>query len=106
MKDDYIDIPFARPYRLTDNALDRIRVSLAKTINCRVEEINVQYDNSKGYYFYGPYDICVADLLFEGSEYRGVSIYGGIVADLKVQLEEERRRTAEEAVRRCCRNGR
>ena len=100
MRDDYFDIPFARPYRLTDNALDRIRVSLAKTINCRVEEINVQYDNSKGYYFYGPYDICVADLLFEGSEYRGVSIYGGIVDDLKVQLEEERRRTAEEARKR------
>jgi hypothetical protein len=100
MRDDYLDIPFSRPYRLTDNSLDKIRVSLAKTINCRVEEINVHYDKEKGYYFYGPYDICVADLLIEGSEYRGVSIYGGIVADLKVQLEDERRRTAEEARKR------
>lgn len=100
MRDDYFDIPFARPYRLTDNSLDKIRVSLAKSINCRVEEIKVQYDSNKGYYFYGPYDICVADLLIEGSEYRGVSIYGGVVADLKVQLEEERKRTAEDARRR------
>ena len=100
MKDDYLDIPFARPYRLTESSLDKIRVSLAKSINCRVEEIRVHYDSNKGYFFYGPYDICVADLLIEGAEYRGVSIYGGVIADLKVQLEDERRRTAEEARKR------
>ena len=94
MKNEYLDIPFARPYRLTDNSLDKIVVSLAKTINCRVEEIRVHYDPQRGYYFYGPYDICVADLLFEGTDYRGVSIYGGVVEDLKVQLEEERKRTS------------
>lgn len=99
-RDDFLSIPFARPYRLTDNSLDKIRVSLAKAINCRVEEINVSYDANRGYYFYGPYDICVADLLFEGSEYRGVQIYGGIVEDLKVQLEEERRRVADETRKR------
>lgn len=100
MKDDYIDIPFGRPYRLTDNSLDKICVSLAKALNCRVQEIHVSYDRNKGYYFYGPYDICIADLLFEGNDYRGVQIYGGIVEDLKVQLEEERRRVAEETRKR------
>ena len=100
MKDDYIDIPFGRPYRLTDNSLDKICVSLAKSLNCRVQEIHVSYDRNKGYYFYGPYDICIADLLFEGNDYRGVQIYGGIVEDLKVQLEEERRRVAEETRKR------
>lgn len=100
MRDDYIDIPFGRPYRLTDNSIDKVRVSLAKTINCRVEEIRVTYDRNKGYYFYGPYDICVADLLFEGNDYRGVQIYGGIIEDLKVQLEEERKRVEEETRQR------
>ncbi len=100
MRDDFIDIPFGRPYRLTDNSLDKIKVSLAKAVNCRVEEIGVSYDRNKGYYFYGPYDICIADLLIEGSEYRGVQIYGGVVEDLKAQLEEERIRVAQETRQR------
>ena len=48
-------------------------------------------DKDKGYYFYGPYDICVADLLFEAGEYRGIQIYGGVVEDLKIQLKEDNR---------------
>ena len=99
MGNDYFDIAIARPYSLTEKSLENIKDSLAKAINCRVEEINVQFDRNKGYYFYGPYDICVADLLFERSEYRGVQIYGGVIEDLKVQLEDERRRVAEEARR-------
>ena len=79
MNEDYIDIPFVRPYTLTQKSLDKVCVSLANTINCRVDEMKVYFDKSKGYYFYGPYDICVADLLFEGSEYRGVQIYCGII---------------------------
>lgn len=100
MNEDYIDIPFVRPYTLTQKSLDKVCVSLANTINCRVDEMKVYFDKSKGYYFYGPYDICVADLLFEGSEYRGVQIYGGVVEDLRLQLEEERRRIAADARRK------
>lgn len=100
MKDNYSDMAFARPYKLTQESIDRVRVFLAKSINCRAEEIKVQYDSNKGYYFYGPYNICVADLLIEGAQYRGVSIYGGVVDDLKVQLEEERKRSLEDARRR------
>ena len=100
MREEHYDIPFARPYRLTENSLDKIRLSLAKNVNCRVEEIHCQFDSNKGYYFYGPYDICIADLLFEGSEYRGVQLYGGIIVDLKAQLEEERKRVLEENRRR------
>ena len=100
MKEEFVELPLARHYRLTHNSIDKIKVSLSKNINCRVEEINIHYDNKKGYYFYGPYNICVADLLFEGSEYRGVQIYGGIIEDLKIQLIEERKRILEENRRR------
>ncbi len=92
MNEDFLNIPFGRPYRLTDSSLDRICISLAKTINCRAKEIHAIYDKNKGYYFYGPYNVCVADLIFEGNDYRGIQIYGGIIEDLKVQLEEERKR--------------
>ncbi len=97
---DFYDIPFARPYRITDRSLDNIKESLAKELNCRFEEINVYFDPKKGYYFYGPYDICIADLIFEGSEYRGVQLYGGVIADLREQLEEERIRLEQEDKRR------
>lgn len=100
MRDIEPTILFPKPSKLTDSSLDKIRMSLAKAINCRVEEIKAYFDKDKGYYFYGPYDICVADCLIEGSEYRGLSIYGGVVEDLKVQLEDERRRAAEDARRR------
>lgn len=96
MKDDYIDILISKPYILSDKSIEKICISLAKAINCRLEEIDVRFDKSKGYYFYGPYEVCVADLLFEAGEYRGVQIYGGIIDDLKIQLEEERKRIAEE----------
>ena len=97
---DFYDIPFARPYRITDRSLDNIKESLAKELNCCFEEINVYFDPKKGYYFYGPYDICIADLIFEGSEYRGVQLYGGVIADLREQLEEERIRLEQEDRRR------
>ena len=100
MKDDYIDILISKPYILSDKSIEKICISLAKAINCRLEEIDVRFDKSKGYYFYGPYEVCVADLLFEAGEYRGVQIYGGIIDDLKIQLEEERKRIAEENRRR------
>lgn len=100
MRDDYIDILASNPYTLIDSAIEKIRVSLAKQINCRMEEIEVRFDKSKGYYFYGPYGICVADLLFEYGEYRGIQIYGGIINELKIQLEEERKRMAEEKRRK------
>ncbi len=97
---EFYDIPFARPYRITERSLDNIKESLAKELNCRFEEINVYFDPKKGYYFYGPYDICVADLIFERSEYRGVQLYGGVIADLREQLEEERIRLEQEDKRR------
>lgn len=98
------EMSFNRAYRLADDSLNKIRVFLAKSINCRIEDVKIQYDSSKGYYFYGPYNICVADLLMEGPQYRGVSIYGGVVSDLKVQLEEERKRSLEDARNRMKRN--
>ena len=97
---DFYDIPFARPYRITARSLDRIKESLARELNCHFEEISVFFDSKKGYYFYGPYDICIADLIFEGSEYRGVQLYGGVIEDLKEQLEEERIRLEQEDKRR------
>lgn len=96
MKDDYIDILISKPYILNEKSIERICNSLAKAINCRLEEIDVRFDKSKGYYFYGPYQICVADLLYEFGEYRGVQVYSGVIEDLKVQLEEERIRIAGE----------
>ena len=46
MRDNEPTILFPKPSKLTDSSLDRICVSLAKTINCRAKEIHAIYDKN------------------------------------------------------------